>query len=254
MTKLSLRLAAPVVALAATLTFAGAAQADLPKAPPAAQAEAPLSDAELLGRHIVGQALAHVDDIKPYTTMLMAVAQAKMKAEAEKRGGTYLMAYERFSPWMQFFTDACFDEFDNDRPKFERIVGGWLAKKYTVEQLQAVSDLLDSPAGSEFYTQLMAQAPNMMAKKSTPDFKWSPAAQAAINRFEASHGGKGFLERSKGMKDLDKDPDTLNMLMDVVAAYMPGLAKSWGEKAEAAEDARQAALAGTPPPPPATSH
>ena len=273
------RLGAPALALAAALTFTGPALADDTVAPAAAVAAPTSPEADALGRHIVATAFDHLGEVKPLWTMATAIATAEMKAMAEKHGGVALVAYDRFGPWYGYFLDASAEEFHADRPRYERILGHWLAEKYTAEELQAVADLCDSAAGKEFYARMSASIPGLGGKSGAAP-AWSPEAQAAIDRFNKSPGGKAFAARTKAMtagltetagktfagaksgamsKDddakalmamLEKDPQTTTMLMDVFATWLPGTMRRWGEKAEAAEKARDAALeAGAPPPP-----
>jgi hypothetical protein len=220
----------------------------------------------------------HLSDLKPLWNMGMAIATAQMKAAAEKHGGVAVVAWDRFGPWYGYFTEASAEEFHDDRKRYEQILGHWLAEKYTVEELQALSDLCDSPAAQEFSTQIPGAIGSLSAK-STPKMTWSPKAQAAIDRFQRSAGGKAFIARTEAMgkntagdagkmiaatkggaagKDadakalqdlLERDPQTTNMFMDLLATWMPGTMRRWGEKAEAAERAREAALAGVAPPP-----
>ncbi|HEY3811634.1 MAG TPA: hypothetical protein VGL66_00285 [Caulobacteraceae bacterium] len=285
MTRFSSRLfAASALAAATVLTLAAPACASdtiTPTPPAAAFAPTPVSpQADMLGQHIVAVSFDHLSDMKPLWTMGMAIATAQMKAAAEKHGGVAVVAWDRFGPWYGYFIDASTEEFHDDRARYEQILGHWLAEKYTVEELQALSDLFDSPAAQEFSTQLQGAIGSLSAK-TTPKMTWSPKAQAAIDRFKSSPGGKGFIARTEAMskdtagdagkmiaatkggaasKDadakalqdmLERDPQTTSMFMDLVATWMPGTMRRWGEKAEAAEKARLAAIAaGAPPPSP----
>jgi hypothetical protein len=260
------RLGAPALALAAALSAAApalAASVDVPPpppvtAPPAVTATATMSlspatspEAERLGRHIVHSVLMHADAFKSLGPVVKAAMDQQMNLQAQKGGDFTKLIYERYRPWMTNFGQASWDEFLADRPMFEKIVGHWMAVKYTAEELQAVADLCDSVAADEFYGQMTAAMADIASKKSEPKFEFSPAAKAAIKKFKSSPGGRAFVERSKEIgealaktsgKDLDKyfqrDPETTTMIFDLMDAWIPGVARRWGEKTGADENAR----------------
>jgi len=232
---------APCFALAAVMATQAPAQAQ-PAAAPAPMGAMPMSPAPMadseqarLARHIVRASFTNLHEMRPLLEFGMDKAEAAMKAGVAKTGAPGQIAYDRLGYWFRLFGDASWDELESDGPKFERILVPYMAKHFTVEELRAMADLLDDPAYGEIRAYMMAKA-----IQTDPNAKMSRPAQLALRRFNQSAGGMSLMAKAK---DLPKDPDFEPVGLDLLAAWLPGAARRWGEKAEAAEAARAAAKA-----------
>ncbi len=224
--------AAALTAMAGLLVAAPALAAPAPA--PSAPATAPVSESELLGRRLAHGFLQDMGELKPMLDLVMAMGESEMKKQASAKGGVGEKAYARFGVWFKLAGDAAWEEFEHDRPAFEVIIGRFMAKRFTETELRAAVELFDGPYGKEIRTSMMGSIASHNAGAPT----LTPAAGKAMSRFANSEAGSSFLAK---MKDLDKDPAFEDAAFDAVAEWMPGVMRRWGEKAEAAEEARKAA-------------
>jgi hypothetical protein len=214
----------------------------VPAAPPAPipVIDNPTPEAVELSHHLVGLVLDQISRSKSVFDAGVATVEGKMKEQADKNpGGTAALAYQRFAGWPRMFADAAWEELDQDKPVLSDILGGYIAHHFTEAELRRTVALLEGPVGQEAPAAIVAS----VGKKGS-SLAFSPQAQRALDDYKASPEGKSVKAK---LASLAHDKSFEPVAFDVIAAWFPGTARRWGEKAEAAEKARRAAAAAPAP-------
>ena len=229
---------AAAMAFAMLLSAVPAAQAaTTPPPAPTTAAPAPLTQNQLLGRQVVHAVLADMEGYRPLFDIGLVAMNGEMRKAATKAGGFSKMAYDRLGDWAPMAAESAWDEFLADRPKFEAIVGDYLATKLTTPELQALADLLTPDFIREMRAAMLASMADE-SKDKKDELVLSPAVRAKLDAFKASREGKSVIKKADGFS---KDKAFQAVGLELVAAWLPGTLRRFGERAEAAEAARHPA-------------
>ncbi|MDB5431134.1 MAG: hypothetical protein JWP35_2250 [Caulobacter sp.] len=221
---LTLALTAAQPVLAANTTVAALAGAPAGK---------PIPESERMSRYLVHAVLADAESYKPFYDMLVTMTEAEIRKDGIKQGGYGSMAYARFSGWTRLFGDAAWEEFLEDRPLFEDILSRYMAQRFTLGELRAATALCEEGFLSELRPALVANMSNLDS-----DLVLSPKARKALDKFNKSSDGRSFIAKLRGIA---KDESFQPVSLELIAVWVPGAARRWGEKTQAAEAARRAA-------------
>lgn len=210
--------ATSALAAASALLLAGPAWAEpAASSSPAAQAATTASEADRLGIEMAHILMEDVD----YKAIL-----SQNIGELDQTFGQIKGRPE----WSQMFKDAFLEEIDQDRPAFDRIIGLAFSDFFTLDELRAGVTFLRGPGGAAL-AQVVAQA---STGKEAP--KIPPEVEREIAKAAQTPAGRSFFEKFGQI-----GPVMDKVQPDFVAAFLPGVFRRFGEKAEAGEAARQAA-------------
>lgn len=132
--------------------------------------------------------------------------------------------------WSQMFKDAFLEEIDQDRPAFDRIIGLAFADFFTLDELRAGVKFLRGPGGAK-----LAEVVALSSSGKTPP-ALPPEVEREVAKAAQTPAGRSFFEKFGQI-----GPVMDKVQPDFVAAFLPGVFRRFGEKAGAAEAARQAA-------------
>ena len=199
-------------ALAAAAVVAGApAWCQIPRAAaPAAAQDERLEPALRIARVILSAA-----DFK--SLLQKAMQQAMTGSDAD---------WMKLRPeWSGFMSDAMAEELDARQGKLELLLARPFLDGFTVGELRAGAEFMESPGVAE----------SLRASMATDDkVPPSPAVKKALQRLAKNRDGVRFIEKFGAMNA----PDAIKT--DFAIAFLPGVMRRFGEKAEAAEAAREA--------------
>jgi hypothetical protein len=131
--------------------------------------------------------------------------------------------------WADLFKQAFLEEVDQDRPAFDRIIGLAFAQYFTLDELRAGTAFLRGPGGAAL-AQIVADS-----SAGKPPGTLSPDVQREMTEAAQTPAGRSFFEKFGQI-----GPVMDKVQPDFVAAFLPGVFRRFGEKAEADEAARQA--------------
>lgn len=156
--------------------------------------------------------------------------KAVMMAKTSDLGSVFSSIKNR-PEWPEMFRQALAEELDADAPILDQIIGHALATQFSKAELQAGTELFDGPAHAD-----VVKLVQTGARGGKPD-DLSPALKQAFIKLYKQPGGKGFVEKFGHLDTLiDSAGD------DLAATLVAGVFRRFGEKAEAGERARRAAL------------
>ncbi|HEX4183419.1 MAG TPA: DUF2059 domain-containing protein [Caulobacteraceae bacterium] len=130
--------------------------------------------------------------------------------------------------WPGLMRVAAHETFDSDLPAIEQMFAGALAQRFTVGELQAAVAFFKSPGGEYALAVVAAQSRNQAA----PPI--SVLQKQSMRAFARNADGASFIHK---FADLNAIMPSLEQ--DFIALIMPDLLIRFGEKAKAAEAARQ---------------
>ncbi len=212
--KRSLIAAACVLAASVTLISATPAMSDdAPAAAPAAQSP----EAEQLGDEMAGLLMKDVD----YGALLNGNMGDLDSSFAQLKGRP---------EWPDMFKQSVLEEIQADAPVFNRLIGHAFAGYFTLDELRSGVAFMRGPAGADLAKVVAEGALGH-------DVKLSPATIDAIQTAARDPAVAAFFEKFGKIGTLLDGVKT-----DFVAAFLPGVFRRFGEKAGAAEAAREAAM------------
>ncbi|NEX92474.1 hypothetical protein [Caulobacter sp. 17J65-9] len=160
---------------------------------------------------------------------LDAAMTAGMNAELPELGKAFAEIGGR-PEWTAMVMEAAKEELAADRPALERIMGREFVHDFTPAELRAGITFLKSPSGVAMLKAATAQTASQPAPPMTR------AVQKDIERFMRTPEGRAFMDKFAKVGDSMEGAKS-----DILAEIFPGLLRRFGEKAEAAEKAREAA-------------
>lgn len=128
--------------------------------------------------------------------------------------------------WKPLMADSIAEELTADAPAIERIVGRRLAEQLTLDELRAGVVMLNDPAAR----QLFASAAAGGGRPTAP-----PAFGPDFRRAAQSTAGQSLMRKLGDFNAIMNQ----QVQADIVAEVAPGALRRFGERAEAAERARQ---------------
>jgi hypothetical protein len=134
--------------------------------------------------------------------------------------------------WTPLFKDAAHEELAAQMPQIEAMFAQRIFASFTVEELEAGANLLHGPAGEPLKSAMAT------ASTGQPMPKPSPAVQREFEKAMRNPAGRGFVEK---LAKLDRDMGE-RFGRDIVPVVIPGMFRRFGEKAEAYERSRAAAV------------
>jgi len=132
--------------------------------------------------------------------------------------------------WVGLFRQSIVEEVEQNRPKLDHLLGVRFARYYTLEELQAGSEMMRGPFGDYFTSVIAAGSRQQAAPPITRE------AQEAATRFSRRPAARQFLAKMAGLQAAMGD-----VKGDFVIAFMPGMLRRFADKIEADEATRAAA-------------
>ncbi len=126
--------------------------------------------------------------------------------------------------WPGLFRQAITEEFEQDMPAIQAMLGRGFARYFTIEELRVGVVILADPG-----LQQIMKAAAEDGSTQTPQ----PKLSRKIERLAETPAGRSFLEKTG---NLDTMLDGLSQ--ELIAEVIPGTFRRFGEKAEALEAAR----------------
>jgi len=183
-----------------------------------ARRDAAATDALALGVSIVRGAYGAVDE------PMWAQVRAVMTKAAAQTPATTLGGGKTPPNWTSAMVSAMLDTVEFDRPVMEQSIGRALARLYTPDDLQVLSDFMNSPAPAYYFKSAM---PGIGGARTTPP-PMPPAVQAARRELFASGVANRLASR---MQDKDKDK-LIAILVDAMVPITAQMMRRFGQALE----------------------